>query len=59
MTGVVVVGVVLLRPFNVFVGRIVLVCIAMALIVLTLPIRKGVAIALNHYVDLRGVTPPG
>ena len=59
MTGVVVVGVVTLRPFNVFVGRIVLACIAMALIVLTLPIRKGVAIALNHYVESRGVTPPG
>jgi hypothetical protein len=59
MTGVVVVGVVVLRPFNVFVGRIVLACIAMALIVLTLPIRKGVAIALNHYVESGGVTPPG
>jgi uncharacterized protein (DUF983 family) len=53
LTGVVVVGVVFLRPFDIYLGRIVLACIATALIVLTLPLRKGMAIAVNHYVESR------
>lgn len=57
LTGVVVVGVVFLRPFNIIVGRFLLAFIAGALIVATLPYRKGIAIALNHFIETRNVQP--
>lgn len=40
------------RPDDLVVGRTVLVTVALALIVLSLPSRKGLAIAFNYYIDL-------
>lgn len=53
LTGVVIVGVVFLRPFNVVVGRFVLAIAAATLIVASLPFRKGMAVALNYFIETR------
>jgi uncharacterized protein (DUF983 family) len=57
LTGVVIIGVVFLRPFNVVVGRFVLALAAATLIVASLPFRKGVAIALNYFIETRHPPP--
>ena len=53
LTGVVIVAVVFFRPFDVVAGRFLLAIGAALLIVATLPLRKGLAIGLNHYLDTR------
>lgn len=52
MTGAVIAGMLIFRPDDLVVGRTVLVTVALALIVLSLPSRKGLAIAFNYYIDL-------
>ena len=47
LTGVVVVTMIVVRPANLLLGRVGVVVIALALIVASLPLRKGVAIAIN------------
>lgn len=53
LTGVVIVGMLLLRPANLVLGRFTLAAAATAAIVLTLPPRKGAAIALNYFVEIK------
>jgi uncharacterized protein (DUF983 family) len=55
LTGVVVVGMLLLRPLNLLVGRFALVVIAILVIVCSLPSRKGMAIAFNYFIELRSL----
>jgi uncharacterized protein (DUF983 family) len=54
LTGVVVIGLIVARPQNLMLGRFALGAIALAVIVLTLPFRKGAAIALNWLIATRG-----
>jgi len=59
LTGVVIVGMLVLKPANVVVGRLTLAAAATAAIVLTLPLRKGGAIALNYFIEMKtGGDPP-
>ncbi|HYC54916.1 MAG TPA: DUF983 domain-containing protein [Candidatus Binatia bacterium] len=51
MTGVIVILMLLVRPASLMVGNLVLVVVATAAIVLTLPYRKGVAVALSYWLD--------
>jgi uncharacterized protein (DUF983 family) len=53
LTGAVVIGLIVARPQNLMLGRFVLGAIALAVIVLTLPFRKGAAIALNWLIATR------
>ena len=50
LTGFIIVGMLLLRPPSVFVGRLVVAMTAIVLIFMTLPYRKGVAIAI-HFIS--------
>jgi hypothetical protein len=43
----------LLRPLNLAVGRLVLVLVAGAIIVGSLPSRKGIAIGFNYFIEQR------
>ena len=56
LTGAVVIGLIVARPENPLLGRFVLGAIALAVIVLSLPFRKGAAIALNWLIATRGAT---
>ena len=59
LTGVVIIGMLVLRPANVVIGRLTLALAATAAIVLTLPLRKGGAIALNYFIEMKtGGEPP-
>ena len=53
LTGVVIVGMLVFRPANLTLGRVTLAASATAAIVLTLPARKGAAIALNYFIESR------
>jgi uncharacterized protein (DUF983 family) len=53
LTGVLVVSMFILRPKVVWAGQIAIAIAALVLIVLTLPTRKGIAVALN-YLSERG-----
>lgn len=53
LTGAVVVGMLVLRPANLVLGRMTLAIAALTAIVLTLPSRKGAAIALNYFIEMR------
>jgi uncharacterized protein (DUF983 family) len=53
LTGVVLIGLIVARPHNRPLGRVVLGTAALTLIVLSLPFRKGVAIAVNWLVETR------
>lgn len=52
MTGAVIAGMLIFRPFNLVVGRTLLVLIALIVIVASLPSRKGIALAFNYYIEL-------
>jgi len=59
LTGVVIVGMLVLRPANLAIGRFTLAIAATSAILLTLPSRKGAAIALNYFVEVRtGIGAP-
>jgi len=59
LTGVVIVGMLVLRPANLTLGRFTLAAAATTAIVLTLPARKGAAVALNYFIEVRtGVGSP-
>lgn len=53
LTGVVIVGMLVLRPANLTLGRFTLAAAATTGIVLTLPARKGAAVALNYFIEVR------
>jgi uncharacterized protein (DUF983 family) len=53
LTGLIVIGMLLLRPFDLLLGRVTLAAIAVLAIPLTVPWRKGLAVALNHLLDRR------
>lgn len=53
LTGAVVIGLIVARPQNLMLGRFVLGAIALAVIVVTLPFRKGAAIAVNWLIATR------
>jgi uncharacterized protein (DUF983 family) len=53
LTGVVVIGLIVARPSNLMLGRATLAACALAVIVLSLPFRKGAAIAVNWLVATR------
>lgn len=53
LTGVIVIGMLLLRPFNLLLGRAMLAAVALIAIPLTVPWRKGLAVAFNHLLDRR------
>ena len=60
LTGLVIVGMLVLRPANVVIGRLTLATAATTAIVLTLPSRKGAAVALNYFIEVRtGIGAPG
>lgn len=52
-TGVIIISMFLVRPENLWLGRSIVFAFAVVFIVLTLPYRKGVAIALDYYTELR------
>lgn len=52
-TGVIIISMFLIRPENLWLGRSIVFAFAVVFIVLTLPYRKGVAIALDYYTELR------
>ena len=51
VTGVIVIGMLLIRPKSLLVGKALLITVATAAIVWTLPYRKGIAIALAYWLD--------
>lgn len=51
LTGLLVVGMFLIRPQLVWIGQLVICGLALVLIVLSLPFRKGIAVALNYLVQ--------
>lgn len=53
ITGVIVVGMLLMPPENPWLGRGVVLGTALALILGTLPLRKSMGIAVEYLVDLR------
>jgi uncharacterized protein (DUF983 family) len=53
LTGLVIIGMLLLRPANMVIGRMTLAIAATTAIVLTLPSRKGAAVALNYFIEMR------
>jgi uncharacterized protein (DUF983 family) len=59
LTGVVVVIMILVRPANLLLGRVGVVAIALTLIVASLPVRKGIAIAINWLVGLGSTEAAG
>ena len=50
-TGVLIIAMLLIRPSSILVGRLVLVPAAIAIIVATLPARKGAAVAIGYLLD--------
>jgi uncharacterized protein (DUF983 family) len=52
MTGLIVIGMFLVDPPSILVGRLVVVAVAFATIGLSLPFRKGVALAVSYLVEL-------
>jgi len=54
LTGAVVIALIVARPSNLLLGRFVLGAVALAVIVASLPSRKGAAIAVNWLVAARG-----
>lgn len=57
MTGLIVTGMLLVRPPSMWVGRAAVFAAAMVLIVATLPYRKAIAIALEYIGDARSAAP--
>lgn len=51
LTGMIVVGMLLIRPDNFWVGRSMVLVIALTVIAGSLPYRKGVAIAIEYLVE--------
>jgi uncharacterized protein (DUF983 family) len=51
LTGVLVVTMFLLRPAVVWLGQVAICAAALVLIVLTLPLRKGIAVAINYLLE--------
>jgi len=51
LTGVLVVSMFLIRPRLVWVGQLVICAAALVVIVLSLPLRKGIAVALSYLVQ--------
>ncbi len=51
MTGLVLIGVIAVRPANHALGRLGLAVMAFVVIVASLPSRKGMAIAVNYLID--------
>jgi len=58
LTGVVVIGMLSLRPLDVLLGRVTLAATAILAIPLTVPWRKGLAVALNYLLDRRAHEGP-
>lgn len=54
LTGVFVVAMFLLHPRVIWLGQLVVCLLAVAVIVLSLPFRKGVAVALDYWLEQRG-----
>jgi uncharacterized protein (DUF983 family) len=60
LTGVVVVGMLMIQPLDRLMGRFVLIAVAATLIPATLPLRKGVALAINYLIELKlSASPSG
>jgi len=57
LTGVLVVLMFLVRPRTIWVGQIVILAAAIVVIGLSIPLRKGVAVALDYLIELR-LKPP-
>ena len=53
LTGLIVGGMIFFPPENLFLGRTAIVVLSVAFILLTLPIRKGVAMAFEYFVELK------
>ena len=58
-TGILILGMFLVRPENRILGIIVVVILAFAMMAGTMPFRKGIAIALDYYVELRAGNEEG
>jgi uncharacterized protein (DUF983 family) len=54
LTGLFIIAILLWRPENVFLGRIVLTVSSFTVIALSLPVRKGIALALEYLSELKG-----
>ena len=59
VTGLIVVAMLLITPANRWAGRIVVLAVAIAAILGTLPIRKSLGVAIEYLVDLRSDHTPG
>ena len=59
LTGVVIVGILVIRPFNLVLGRFALTIAALVIVVFSLPFRKGAAIAFNYVIEERFKTLHG
>ena len=53
LTGVVVVAMLVMRPESLVLGRAVLAAAATTVIVCSVPARKGVAVSLNYFIEMR------
>ena len=54
LTGILLIALFLIRPRVVWIGQLVVSVAAVALIGLTLPHRKGIAVALDYWIDAKG-----
>jgi uncharacterized protein (DUF983 family) len=51
LTGVLVIFMLVVNPFSILANRALLACLAFTLIVSTLPLRKGLAVAIDYLID--------
>ena len=58
LTGLLVVAMFLIRPRGVWRGQIAIAAAALVLIVLSLPVRKGLAVAISYLLERPGSEPP-
>jgi len=59
VTGLIVVAMLLITPANRWAGRVIVLAVAIATIVGTLPVRKSLGVAIEYLVDLRSDHTPG
>src|SRR5262249_43343668 len=59
LTGLIVIGMLLIIPSNQWMGRAVVLVLAIGAIIGTLPLRKSIGVAIEYLVDLRSDHTPG
>ena len=51
LTGIIIVGMFMVHPPSILIGQIFVGCVAIGLILFTIPIRKGIAISIDYLIE--------